>query len=462
MASKSISKSVMWQLGGKVALQGLAFFSTPIFTRILSPSDYGFTALYGTWLSIFSLIVGLCVGSTIGNAWIKYGEEKLSEYLSSVMTIGILSFVIVLAVVFIFHSQFVVLTGLSSSMMFLLIIHSFFSFVISFEVSRLDQLKKVEKSACLSTMLSIVVILTSLVLVVLNKDNKWQAKVTGQALPTSIIGSVLLFVIYYRGKKLWNTEYAKYCLALCLPIIIHATGHLIFSQTDRIMLQKMYDETTLGLYSITFNLCGVLSIIYGAFNSAWVPFYYEFKKQNKNEEVIVHSCRYLKIFTLICVGFILLSYDVYKLMAPKSYWEGMKSIPLFVMSIYFGFLYLFPVNFEFCNAQTKLIPVATFFAAGVNIIINFLLIPNYGIIGAAVGTMIAHCILFLFHFIIARFIMKQEFEYKYHIFIPGFLVILAFCIITPLIKDYIIIRWIIACLIGLYLLHDIYKKKSIF
>lgn len=46
MASKSISKSIVWQLIGKFALQGISFFTAPIFTRLLTPDDYGYTALY--------------------------------------------------------------------------------------------------------------------------------------------------------------------------------------------------------------------------------------------------------------------------------------------------------------------------------------------------------------------------------------------------------------------------------
>ena len=68
MGSKSISKSVVWQLSGKFALQGIAFFTTPIFTRLLTPADYGYTALYASWLSILSLIIGLQVEGSIGNA----------------------------------------------------------------------------------------------------------------------------------------------------------------------------------------------------------------------------------------------------------------------------------------------------------------------------------------------------------------------------------------------------------
>lgn len=462
MASKSISKSAMWQLGGKFALQGIAFFSTPIFTRLLTPSDYGFTALYGTWLAIFGLVMGLCVGSTVGNARIKYGDEILPGYLSSVMTIGVISFIVILVLTLSFKKVLVSITGLSFPIVLILLGNCFFLFVISFEVNRLDFLKKVEKSTILSFILSVSVILTSLLLVFFSKENKWQAKVIGQALPTSIIGFVLLVVIYFRGKKIWNSDYAKFCLAFSLPLIIHDTGHLIFAHTDRIILQKIYDEATLGVYSISFNLCGVLTIIYGAFNVAWVPFYYGLKKQSNNKEIVAHSKRHLKIFSLICVGFILLSYDAYKLIAPVEYWEGMNSMPIFVISIYFGFLYLFPVNFEFFNAKTKLIPIITFVAAGINILIDFLLIPKYGIIGAAVGTMIAHVILFLFHFITARFIIKSEFEYKWHIFLPGLIIVCIACAITPFFRDFIILRWVLAASIGIYLLIDIYKNKSIF
>ena len=92
MASKSISKSVIWQLAGKFALQGIAFITTPIFTRLLSTEDYGYAALYTSWLSVITLITGLCVYGSIANARIKYGEEKLDGYLSSIMTISLLSF----------------------------------------------------------------------------------------------------------------------------------------------------------------------------------------------------------------------------------------------------------------------------------------------------------------------------------------------------------------------------------
>ena len=91
MASKTISKSVVWQLAGKFLLQGIAFLTVPIFTRILTTADYGYTALYSSWSTILSLVIGMQTAGSIGNARIKE-EININEYLSSIMSISILSF----------------------------------------------------------------------------------------------------------------------------------------------------------------------------------------------------------------------------------------------------------------------------------------------------------------------------------------------------------------------------------
>ena len=279
MASRSISKSVIWQLGGKFALQGIAFFTTPIFTRLLAPSDYGYTALYASWLAILSLIEGLQVAGSIGNARLEYGEEKLPEYLSCIMSVSALSFFIILAISIIFHNYLASIMGISPEMVILVAVQSFCAFVINFEVGRLDQLKKVEKSTLLSLCQTILIVILSLIFVVTTKGSKANAKIYGQAIPVILFGIVIFVLVYIRGKLIWNREYIKFCLALTLPLIVHGVGHLIFSQSDRIMLQKMHGGELLGVYSVAFNLCAVLSIIYSATNVAWVPFYLDFKKR---------------------------------------------------------------------------------------------------------------------------------------------------------------------------------------
>ena len=464
MGSKSISKSVVWQLSGKFALQGIAFFTTPIFTRLLTPADYGYTALYASWLSILSLIIGLQVEGSIGNARLEYGEEKLPSYLSSVLSIPVIMFSLLLIASIIFHKPLSSILGIDSHLVILVVIQSFFAFIINLEIARLDQLKKVEKSTILSVCQTILVVILSLTFVIVAKYKKANAKIYGHALPVILFGFSIIFLFYFRGKKVWNTEYIKFCLSLTIPLILHGIGHLIFSQSDRIMLQKMQGGDVLGIYSVAFSLCCVLTIIYGALNSAWIPFYFDFKQQNNTKEILFHSKRYIKFYTLLSIGFILLSYDVYKLMAPEEYYTGMKIIPLFVLSNFFSFIYLFPVNFEFFKKRTKLIPIATFIAAIINIIVNWILIPKYGILGAAIGTLIAHILLYIFHQIMACLIDKVGYEYKnIKIFIYPMIIMCLVCTTFFFMSTIIMwVRWLIACILGIWMLSDILKYRSIF
>ena len=148
MATKSLSKSVIWQLIGKIVFQGIYFFTTPIFTRILTTTDYGYVTLYTSWLAIFSLVEGLSVSASLGNARIKYGEEKLSVFSSSIMTISVISFAVILVVMLVFGKFFSGLLGFNYLTLILLVVHSFFSFIISFEISRLDVLKEAKNRLC--------------------------------------------------------------------------------------------------------------------------------------------------------------------------------------------------------------------------------------------------------------------------------------------------------------------------
>jgi O-antigen/teichoic acid export membrane protein len=463
MASKTISKSVVWQLIGKFALQGIAFFTTPIFTRLLSPSDYGYTSLYMSWSSILCLFIGLQTYGSIQNSLIKFEGDERDRYFSSIMSISVLSFVFCLFGAFVLNSWLSSILSIRQDLVILVVIQSFGTYIITFYTEKYNALKQVEKSAVISICQTIFCVGLSLFFVLLTNDNKAIAKIYGNAIPVIIISIVLIIKIYAKGKCVWNSQYNKFCLTLTLPLIFHGVGNLVFSQTDRIMLQKMIDEETLGIYSVSFALCSILTIIYGALNTAWLPFYYDWKKNKQKNEIAIHSKRYIKFFALITIGFILLAYDVFKIMAPPEYNSGMRVIPFFVCAHFFNFLYLFPVNFEFFHEKTKLIPIGTLGAAVINLVVNFLLIPNCGILGAAIGTLVAHLALFVFHEFIACFVMKQDYEYRR--FFPLFtwaIIIILICSLFYLFDFVWYLRWSVALIIGVYIVIDTFKHRSFF
>ena len=161
--------------------------------------------------------------------------------------------------------------------------------------------------------------------------------------------------------------------------------------------------------------------------------------------------------------FLFLSPEFVRLFADKNYWGGINLIPLIVLSIFFTFLYSFGVNFELYLRKTKWIAIGTTAAAVVNIVLNALLIPKYELCGAAIATLISYVLLFVFHQLCARK-MQDELQYPYGIlfFIKPIGIILMAVILFYIVQNLLIIRWGIAAIVGVYLVWNIVKNKSIF
>ena len=229
------------------------------------------------------------------------------------------------------------------------------------------------------------------------------------------------------------------------------------------MLQQLLnDNGTVGIYSFIFTFVHILNIIWSALNNTWVPFYYDYVKQNNTEVIERKSKNYMFLYTALCIGFVLLSPEVVKLFSSEDFWSGMELIPIIAFSCYMVFLYSFPVNFEFYHKKTLLIACGTCSAAVVNIILNLLFIPWWGNIGAAATTAISYIMLFLFHQIIAKYVIKKGYHYSFSMFLPGICAMILVSVLFYVTIDLWYIRWPIGMILGVILFWRVYRNKSIF
>jgi O-antigen/teichoic acid export membrane protein len=458
---KSISRILIWQISGKFILQGISFFTAPIFTRLLSPTDYGQVAVYNTWVSLCSLFVGLQTYGSIANAKIKYNSDEIDAYLSSIMTISVISFVIFLCGGIVANKFLAKMLSLRSDLVVLLIIQSFASFNITFYVRKLILDKQVERSTFLSLLVSISSTVLAIAFLLSLSKNQYIVKIYANAIPTVIIGFTIVGFIFLRGRKVYNRGYWNFCLTLTLPLIFHGAGGLILSQSDRVMLQKMSGESAVGIYSFAYNVALVISVLWMSFNTTWIPFYYEYKKNGQKDLLLLRAKNYITVFSILTMGFILLAPEVYRVMAPQEYWSGISLIPLIALAYYFNFLYSFPANYEFYNERTTLISIGTVCAAIINIGCNFIFIRLYAGIGAAIATLISFVFLFIFHEIIARFVIGN-YEYQFTMYLKGLIPVAVVSGMFYFTQDFWYIRWGIGAVLGIYLLQRIIKKREIF
>ena len=441
--SNNLIKNGAYYTLGTFILQGINFLTLPLYTRILTTKDFGITSLYTAWQSIVVIFLCLQTFSTIQNAKVTYEDEEYREYNSNIVVLSFVSFFIFAVIIMGFSKQFSKLSGLSVNLIFLMLLHSFFTLGVTFKNTILRFDGKAEKQLFISMFYTIFNVGLSIYFITsVPSLEKATGKILGAVVPSIILGGYFYLEIILKKKPTFKKEHFIFCLTLGLPLILHNLSHIVLTSSDRMMIEKFIGLEETGIYGFTYTIGTILSTAAGAFGSAWVPWYFERLKGEKYDEIKIYSKNYLDFFTLVTVGFIFVSPEIVRFMGSTDYWIGKYFLPWIIFGCYFIFLYSFPVNYEFYVKKTNYIALGTSLSAVINLVLNYIFIPKYGSFGAALTTLASYFFLFVFHETIAR----KKFSYKMFSVRQYFgrIIIVTFsCFIYIKIVDIIFIRYII-------------------
>jgi len=458
-STKSINKITFYNILSSVLLQGLAFFTTPIFSRLLGRSNYGIFGVYSTWVAIFSIVLPLQAHSAFPIAKAVFPKERQEEYQSSAVSLALASYVCIAAPIFVIALLF----GTDIFLLVPMLVQGLGVCLVTALQNKFVFEYEAKKNFILSLSVGLSNVLLSLIFV-LNMDggHNYYGRIAGITLSYVISGAFSYIYILRRGKCFYSKEFWSFTLPITIPTIFHLLANILLSQSDRLMIDKMMDKGSTGVYSLTVNFTVVITALYTALNNAWVPFYYDYTKKNDRESIMSHSRNYLELFTVIICGFMMLSREVFTMFGGAEFESGRDYIPLLAVGHFFVFLYSFPVNYEFYNKKTKIIAAVTVSAAVCNIILNYFMINYYGIMGAVISTVISYMLQFIFHYISSRKLGGNDFPYRIVTFLPWILVTAAGCAVAYLLEEQWYIRWAIGFMLGVYFIYRIIKRRAIF
>jgi len=296
------------------------------------------------------------------------------------------------------------------------------------------------------------------------KEINYYGRIGAIAGTYAIIGIPICIGILRSGRTFADKSYWKFCIALAIPSVFYNLSDLILGQSDKVMLQQMLGEAQLGRYSAALNFGGIMFTIFVALNNSWCPFFFEDLKQGKLEKVHTKARNFLELFTVLSVGFILLSREVYQgFFVPEAFWDSTTLIPVFVSSYYLNFLCTFPVNFEYYHKKTKVVAVVTITSSLFNIALNYVLITRIGMAGAAVATMISHCLQLTLHHVYVRFVLgRREYPFPLGMWLKYAVSFAAMVVFVLLTENLWLLRWGIGACLGVWELLRIRKRKVLF
>ncbi len=447
-----LSSGALYTLGN-ILIQGLAFITLPIYTRIITPEVFGQFNLYSSWVTMITIFIGL---QTIGS--LSIAKVRFNDYDTYVNNALIVSHVVALSIflcLFLGKDIIAPLMGIPANLVVLATIHSYVSFILGFTTTYFIQIQKVLYSFLVSLINAIITVALSLTLISLMQDDL-AARVFGGVIP-GVIFSILALIYLHSKSFVLKKQYILFAITVSSPLIFHHLGHAILNQFDRIMIGKMMTTTDVAMYSFGYSLGAVIQIVLFSLNTIWVQWSFQQKKNNL-PNLKEMTKKYLLISIFLTLGYLTIYPEIATILGGAKYRTSIAFIPAIICSYFFAYLYTFPVNVQFYHGNTFFIPIGTLLSGGINIVLNYYAIPILGINGAVIATICSYIILLILHHIISRY------KYQYtDMSVKGYIFSSVTVLIYAWIMNQFSSSWIMRWLVGIcvIVMYSVYFKDDI-
>lgn len=413
--------------------QGTTLFVNTFFTRYMSQSDYGLYSNYYSLVAILVPVVGANLYDGLAVAYMDY-REKIYEFRSSLLLLFILwggfaSFIL-LAFKFFFDWKMPLLCVI------LALIHACGFFAINYYLQSMNMENQYIKKGiglCVPNLLQALLGVAAVILY-----NNYISRAVGSTVGVAICGMAGIVIICRDAKPRYNAEYWKYALRISLPAIISSISAMIMQQCDKMMITEFLNSEVTAVYSLTYNIGYILYAVQQATGGVWQVWYYNtLENKNYNNVPIVQKW-YMFVMFVLATGLYMVSPEVIKFLSPETYWEFDYVIP-FIIGSYLMLMYSLHLSTVQYNKKTGVVSGIVSFAAIVNIMFNYIMIPCFGGIAAAYTSVFSYFLIFVVGGVYLVIKKQYYFKGKYFGFFGVGIVLMG--LIFYFTKDLLMVRY---------------------
>lgn len=409
--NKLVSNTLIFAIGS-FSSRILVFFLVPLYSRTLSTSEYGKIDLITTLISLILPVFTL----TIHEAIIRFCLEKNTDK-SQILSIGLQTIFIGMIPLLIIMPPLLKFLNLENLIWYFLAAYIFTALkqVFSFFARGTEKIRLVVIMGIIDTVLTIV--LNLIFLLYLDKGiNGYYYSLIITGLLISVIYYIVLDIKPNTLFKRSNIILKKEMLLYSLPMIPNSLSWWISNSSDKILINYFYGASLTGLYAIAYKIPSLLNTITSIFMQAWqISAVEEFESQENDN----FSNAYTFLFginILVCVLLIIFSKTIARIMFSSEFYLAVNFVPILLVAYFFNGMSAYLGSIYTSSKKTNMLFISTMFGAVINIILNLILIPNYGGYGAAIATSVSYMVIWIVRLINTRKILKLNFNILNHIF----------------------------------------------
>ncbi len=444
--------------------RGISTLTTPIFTRLLTTSEYGEYSTFNSWLEIITIFATLRLGFGVFMQGCVKFEEDRKQFSSALLSLATTWWMGAIIIYLAFQDFWNRLFKLSTfemlcmfGMMLATIAFNFWSVLKRVDFDYVPLVK-------LTLIVSVLKPLLGIMAVLLFPGHKVEARIASLAIVEIVCYGGLFLAIKSQSRVWYHKRYWRYALGYNIPLIPHFLSQTVLNQSDRIMIKSLVGSEAAGIYSLAYSISMIMSMVNTSIQNSFNPWIFKQIKAKKYSEIAQISYVVLGIVAFMNFALICIAPEVIAIFAPASYHEAVYVIPPVAMGCYFLFMYCLFSNFELYQAKTVYMTIASVFGAGLNLVLNYFFIQRYGYLAAAYTTLICYIVYTGMHYIFMRIICKKFLDnvrvYNLKIIIMISIVFVVAGIIMMCLYDLILIRY--GILLMIIIIAFVKRKNIIF
>jgi len=394
---------------GQLIIKIVTILSIPIITRIFIPSEFGQLDVVDTLMYLFSGIIILGTDSAMG--YYYFDKEKgRKEIVSTVFTFRLISSIIYIGILLLFYSNIASLLQIHENIVLFALSSAVFICFIEFfqDLLKFKYLNKLY--IVLVGITGISITLTNIIFAYLGGLNYL---VVFRFLNYLII-VLILFIIFFKNYRITiKMQYLKKILLYGLPLLPMTLLFWLMSYIDRYFLLYLTDYTSIGIYGIAARFSRYIVFILSPIVMAWGPISMNIKNEDYAFKFYINTMNiFLFIGFILTFVFIFISEIMVVLLTPKEYFQSYKIIGLLCLGFVFNNAYFISNIGISLSKKTIYTSLAAFIGVLINITGNSVLIPKYGISGAAFSTMFSFILMFIINAYFSKTLYKINFFTK--------------------------------------------------
>ena len=370
--------------------KGLSLILFPIFTRIFTPREYGVMEVIGTVTLLISAVLVLGLDNATTRHY--YGAENRSR--GDVVLGSALAFSLTVyfggTVPLLFASRWIAATVFGTDeyrrAMFVALFAVPFVLLVNFSLNTLRRVFRPWSFAGLSLAWLGLTISLNLLLV-------WRLRwgVEGTYYANLIAGTVMagagILCTRRHYRWAWDGRLIVSLLRYGIPLVPASLCLWGLSVMDRFFLVHYSTLTDVGLYSTANRLTSILAFGVGAFQMAWGPFAFAISDERHARTTYSRTLSYYMAAGGLAVLLLsLFAREALQVLTPPGYHRAAVAVaPLALAVLAYGAYTLVAIGVNLAN-RTSQVSITLAAAVVINLALNFLLIPRFGMVGAAYAT----------------------------------------------------------------------------